>query len=261
MEKALNGERQLVFVTGEPGIGKTSVVDAFLHQLSTEKALWVGRGQCVEYYGAGEAYLPVLEALGRVCRAAGGERLVALLSRHASTWLAQMPGLLSDGESEALQRKVSGVTHERMLREFAEMIEAVSAEQPLVLALEDLQWSDYSTLDLLTVVAQRREAARVLVLGTYRPADAIVSGHPLRAVKQELQAHRQCEELALGVLNEAAVAEYLARRFPGSALPPRLARGIHRRTEGNPLFMVNVIEYLATQGLVREVQGHWQLQA
>ena len=261
LERALTGERQVVFVTWEPGIGKTTVVDAFLHQAAARGGTWLGRGQCIEHYGAGEAYLPLLKAVRRLYRENGGERLIALLNRHAPTWLAQMPALLSDTDLEALQRKVQGATRDRMLREFAELVEAVSAEQPFVLALEDLHWSDPSTLDVLTLVAQRREAARLLVLGTYRPADVIVREHPLRAVTQELRAHGLCEELPLGFLSEAAMAEYLARRFSGSALPPQLARVIHRSTEGNPLFMVNVVDYLVMQGVLREVQGCWRLQA
>src|SRR5262249_9806081 len=82
LAKALTGERQLVFITGEPGIGKTTVVEAFLEHVATDSALWIGRGQCIAHYGAGEAYLPVLEALGRLCRGPGGERFVELLSQH-----------------------------------------------------------------------------------------------------------------------------------------------------------------------------------
>src|SRR6185369_2231662 len=97
-------------------------------------------------------------------------------------------------------------------------------------------------------LAQRREAARLLVIGTYRPTDVILSGHPLKAGKQELQARRQCVELPLGLLSEAAVAEYLAVRFSGSTLPERLVQLIHQSTDGNPLFLVNVLDYLVGQG-------------
>src|SRR6266511_952929 len=83
--KALSGERQVVFVTGEPGIGKTTLVEAFLEHVGAHGdasgvagKVWIGRGQCVEHYGAGEAYLPVLEALGRLCREAEGEEVIAL---------------------------------------------------------------------------------------------------------------------------------------------------------------------------------------
>ncbi|MGE0826907.1 MAG: winged helix-turn-helix domain-containing protein [Candidatus Binatia bacterium] len=79
LAKARRGERQLVFVTGEPGIGKTTVVEAFLQQISTDSKVRVSRGQCIEQYGASEAYLPVLEALGRLARQAEGSILVSVL--------------------------------------------------------------------------------------------------------------------------------------------------------------------------------------
>src|SRR5262249_20247893 len=158
----------------------------------------IARGQCFEQYGAGEAYLPVLEALGRLCRAPDGSHLIALLRQYAPVWLAQMPGIIGASEREALYREVAGATPERMMREMAEAIEALTEETPLVLVLEDLHWSDYSTLDLLSSVAQRPEPASLLVVGTYRPVDLALSRHPLNAVRQELGMRRRCEEMPLG---------------------------------------------------------------
>jgi len=157
----------------------------------------------------------VLEALGRLCREPEGKRLVELLSQHAPSWLVQMPALLSTAELEGLQRKVAGATREGMLRKMAEAIEALTVERPLVLWLEDLHWSDYSTLDWLAFVARQREPARLLVIGTYRPVEILGKEHPLRAVVQELHLHRQCEELRLTPLSEVAVTKYLAVRFAG----------------------------------------------
>jgi DNA-binding winged helix-turn-helix (wHTH) protein/predicted ATPase len=254
LEKALGGARQIVFVTGEPGIGKTALVEAFLQSL--DASVWIGRGQCIEHYGAGEAYLPVLEALERLCQEPGSERLVKLLDQYAPTWLAQMPWLLNAGDLEALQRKVLGATPERMLREMAKVLEALTAERPLVLVLEDLHWSDYSTLDLISFLAPRRERARLLLIGTYRPAEMLMSGHPLQSVKQELQIHGYCKELALTLLSEAVIAEYLEQQFASEreawhTVPLRsLAHVIHQRTDGNPLFMVNVVGYLIAQGVM-----------
>src|SRR6185369_15944089 len=147
---ALNGERQMVFVTGEPGIGKTTLVEALLAPVAAHEQVWIGRGQCVEQYGAGEAYLPVLEALGRLGRAPGGERMVELLKRYAPTWLLQLPALLHDADVDAVHRRTQGATRERMLRELPEALEAIAAEAPLVLVLEDLHWSDQATTDLLS---------------------------------------------------------------------------------------------------------------
>jgi len=67
--QALQGIRQVVFVTGEAGIGKTTLVDAFVAQIATSATVWCGRGQCIEQYGAGEAYLPLLEAFGQLAEA------------------------------------------------------------------------------------------------------------------------------------------------------------------------------------------------
>jgi DNA-binding winged helix-turn-helix (wHTH) protein/predicted ATPase len=258
LSKALAGERQVVFVTGEPGIGKTAVVDTLVERAASAGVL-VGRGQCLEQYGAGEAYMPVLDALTRLCRQAGGERLVALLRQHAPMWLAQMPGLVGAGERERLQQEIAGATRERMLREMSQALELLTADAPLVLVLEDLHWSDYSTVDLLSSLAARRLPARLMLVGTYRPAEVLAGTHPLKAVKQELQARRRCEELPLTFLDERAVAEYLAHRFQGARLPPKLARWTHRRTDGNPLFMVNVIDYLVDRGLIAREGGELRL--
>ena len=97
----------------------------------------------MEHYGTGEAYLPVLEALGQLCRGAGGERL-ALLQQHAPTWLVQMPWLLTAAHREQLLRRTPG-DDGGTLREFAEVVDTLTAETPLVLIFEDLHWSDYAT--------------------------------------------------------------------------------------------------------------------
>src|SRR5262249_54340141 len=99
----------------------------------------------------------------------------------------------------------------------------------------------------------------LLLVGTYRPVEVLTRGHPLRGVQQALQMHGHCVELPLVFLSEAAVAEYLRRRLPGSQEPAALARLIHQRTDGNPLFMVHMIEELLTQGRVVEQQGGWIL--
>ena len=257
--RAMDQQRQVVFVTGEPGIGKTALVEAFLAEIGDGPRPRIGRGQCVEQYGAGEAYLPVLEALGRLGHDAGGERLVEILRRYAPSWLVQLPALLTDPELHAVQARAQGASRERMLRELAEAVDAVTGDAPLVLVLEDLHWSDSATVDLLGMLARRREPARVLVLGTYRPADVASRAHPLRSMKQELRLHGHCEELPLEFLSVAAVGEYLARRFPRHRFPPELAGVLHRNTDGNPLFVVNTVDYLIARGQFREFDGQWEL--
>jgi predicted ATPase/DNA-binding winged helix-turn-helix (wHTH) protein len=256
---ARTGVRQFLFVTGEAGLGKTTLVETFLTALEAYGPLWIGRGQCLDHYGAGEAYLPVLEALGRLCRGPGGQEVVALLRQQAPTWLVQMPGLVQADDLETLQRRSAGATQDRMLWELAEALELLTARQPLLLVLEDLHWSDPSTLDVLAVLARRREPARLLLLGTYRPPDALQRGHPLQTMHHELQRHGQCMELPLPLLSEAAVAAYLTRRFADADLPARLAYLVHQRTEGNPLFMVTLVEEWVHRGWLVKADVGWML--
>ena len=179
----------MVLVTGKAGIGKTTLVDAFVSQIAATDFLWLGRGQCIEQYGAGEVYLPLLEVVGQLGRAPDRARLVALLRHQAPSWLLHLPALVPATELDALQQRSSGTTRECMLRELAETVETLSADRPLVLVLEDLHWSDGATLEWLVYVARRRAAVRLLVLGTYRPVEAAVRAHPVRTVVQELQMH------------------------------------------------------------------------
>jgi len=146
-----------------------------------------------------------------------------------------------------------------MLRELAEVVETLTAETPLVLVLEDLHWSDYATLDLLALLARRRAPARLLVLGTYRPVDVIVSGHPLRTVLHDLQQQGYCQALLLEPLTAGEVAAYLHGRFGGHQLPATLARALYQRTEGHPLFMRTVVEALVRQGTVVQIGEAWAM--
>ena len=266
LELATKGERQIVFVTGEPGIGKTTLVEEFLRQEQiVRNGLWLGRGQCVEHYGTGEAYLPLLDALGRLCREPGGGRLVELLDRYAPAWLVQMPALIGKAERRELEGKAAGATRTLMLRQLTEAMEVISRERLLIPQLEDLHWSDYSTIEWLGFLARRQETAHLLVLGTYRSVEVIVREHPLKNLKHELQVHGQCREMALALLSEAAVREYLTLRCPSTSRStlssgqhwgkasasqslPDLAHTIYQRTDGNPLFMVNVVDYLLERG-------------
>src|SRR5262249_59397125 len=146
------GQRQVGMLVGEPGIGKTALVETFVAQVRATEDVWIGHGQCVDQYGAGEAYLPVLEALGRLGRGSEGAALVAVLRQYAPSWLVHLPALLAPEDRERLAHTASGVTPARMLRELAEALEVLTTTRPLVLVLEDLHWSDRATLERFAYV-------------------------------------------------------------------------------------------------------------
>src|SRR5262249_57535118 len=114
---------------------------------------------------------------------------------------------------------VTGATPARMLRELAQALEMLTADAPLVLVLEDLQWSDRSTVDLLAHLAQRREPAQLLVLGAYRPVDLVLQAHPLHGLVQELGGGGRGGELPPELLLAAGVAADLGGRLGGPAAP------------------------------------------
>jgi class 3 adenylate cyclase/tetratricopeptide (TPR) repeat protein len=256
---ARRGTRQVGVIAGEPGIGKTALVEAFLAQVAAAGECRVGHGQCIEPYGPGEPYLPVLEALGRLGWEPDGSGLVSVLRQYAPSWLVQMPALVPPAERAALQHTVGHPVQTRMLRELTEALDALTTERPLVLVLEDLHWSDRATLEWLAYSARRPDRARLLLLGTYRPVDAMVQAHPLRAVLTELQQHGQCVELALDYLSEAEVMAYLRQRFGGTRLAADLARVLHQRTRGNPLFLIAIVDEIVRQQVVREGPDGWDM--
>ena len=257
---AREGQRQCAMLSGEAGIGKTTVVDLFVASLSTPPEVGVGRGQCVDTYGDGEPYRPMLEALGQVGQSSHRAALRSVLQRYAPTWLVHLPALLGDGERERLQGQLQGATPGRMLRELAEALEALTLTLPLVLVLEDLHWSDVATVNMLTYLAQRRDAARFLLLGTYRPVDVVVQEHPLRGVLQELRGRGVCDELALELLLPDEVEAYITARL-GGEVTAELAALLYHQTEGNALFMVNLLEHLVEQGVVKQEGAQWTLRS
>jgi DNA-binding winged helix-turn-helix (wHTH) protein len=251
---AAGGTRRTLFVTGEPGIGKTRLLDALLDEAEAA-GVAVARGRCVEHFGAAEPYLPVLDALGRLGRSPTGAALPAVLRSHAPLWLVQLPALVPEAERTT---PPGGGSSERMLRELTDAVEAFTVMSPLILALEDLHWSDPSTLDVLARLAERTEPARLLVIGSYRPVDVILAEHGLRTLRARLVAQRSWHELALDFLAANDVQEYLAARLDG--MPPAgLAAALHRRTDGNPLFLVSAVDGLCDDGTLAREDGGWTL--
>jgi len=169
--------------------------------------------------------------------------------------MIQFPQLVKPEEREALQREILGSTRDRMVREICEALEGIGAKTPLLVILEDLHWVDPSTLDLISAFPRRREPAKVLLLGTYRPVDVVLSQSPLKTLKQDLLVHRLCHEIAMERLEEPDVADYLAKTFAAESLPSGLANLIYGNSGGNPLFMVAIVQDMSSKGLIAVDRG------
>ena len=256
---AAAGTRQFACITGEAGIGKTALVDAFCAQLKSAPSAIVAHGQCVEGLGRKEQYYPVTEALRQLCASADGEKACRVLARMAPDWLASIGREAAEAVSS--QNAPTGPsTRERMPGDLCAALEELAADKPLVLIFEDLQWADDSTLHLLSALARRRAPAKLMIVGTFRPQQ-VGADHPLRELKQDLRMRRLCSELALAPLARTAVRDLISRELEQESLPAGLAPFVYRRSEGNPLFVIAILEHLmAHQYLAREAAGsQWRL--
>src|SRR3954464_5493798 len=256
--QARGARRQLCFVSGEPGIGKSTLVRTFLAGLDA-RTVTIARGSCFEQHGTPEPYLAIIEALTALARSPRGAQTVAALVRYAPTFVAQVPQLIPDEQLAEIARRAAGANESRQLRELSEAIEALSSQDPLVLALEDLQWSDVATIDLLSLLAQRQERAKLLVLGTLRRAEVQSPDHPLNRVMRSLVARSGARAIEVPKITAAAVQSFIDRRFPGHAFPQQLTNLVTKITGGTPLFMVSLLDELAGRGMLIERDGRWAL--
>ena len=261
LQQTVDGTGRIVFITGEPGIGKTSLSDEFLrHARKHPLGLLISRGRCAEQYGTGEAYLPFLDAMGELLQAPGRERIAAVMRTYAPTWCMELPtAFVSSGSLEKLQQETIGATKERMMREMGDALGVLASASPVVLLLEDLHWADRSSVDLLRHLSQRLASQRLLIAGTYRPEDVERSGHPLKHYKAEMQAHNLCDELALDSWSREHIAEYVDATFSPNDFPAELTALVHEKTEGHPLFAANLLQYLGERGDLSKTNGRWSL--
>jgi DNA-binding winged helix-turn-helix (wHTH) protein len=248
LELAAASQRQVVFVTGETGIGKTAFVDAFCAQASAAIPLMIARGQCVLGFGAKEQHYPVMEALAHLCASPHGELACRILEQFAPAWLAPL-GRSHSNFGDASPHSAHG---DRTLTDLCAALEQLAAENVLLLVFEDLQWADDSTIDLISALARRRGSARLMLLATSRAHDA--SSQRLKELHQDLLVRRLCAEIALAPLTKPAMKELLRRELKQDELPPGLADFVHQRSEGNPLFAIAIVEHLIAQRFLERHQ-------
>jgi len=257
---AAAGAGSVVFVTGERGAGKSTLVGEFLRRVRTGPApVTVVAGRCSETQGPAEAFLPFLDAVGRLLTSRGHDLASGLLRTYAPTICVQMPaGLLPDPDG-SLHRQTAGATKERAIREAGDFMEAASRTFPILLYIEDLQWADPASLELLHHAGCRLARQRTLIVGTFRQADVDAGNPRLKRCATDLLARGAARELALGALTKDNLEAYLETRFPGHRFPPALAPALHARTEGLALFVRSLVDILVERQDVVSGDEGWAL--
>jgi predicted ATPase len=258
------GSGRMVTIGGEPGIGKTTLVEDFLEELAGQAQCQIARGRCSERQASATAYLPAIEALADLLRGPSRESVARLVQLVAPTWHSQ----LVLGETRAAEPAASpaageaparAFTQQAMLREFANLLTEISRLAPLVLFFDDVHWADLSTVDLLAYLGRHCRSLAVLIVATYRPTELLLGPHPLYHVKLELEGQGASTDLVVGFLGRPQIDRYLELAFPGHQLPPHFAELVHARTEGSPLFMVDLLRDLRERGLITDAGGSWSL--
>ncbi len=255
-QRAFAGERRAVFITGEAGIGKTALAAGFCQQLQGSQAILQARGQCIQGIGSTEEYYPVMEALGQLCASPDGDRVCSVLARMAPAWLARL------GRSHEICDVPASSTQERKLGDLCRALEELASASPVCLFFEDLHWADESTINLIAALVRRQTPAKLLLLATCRPRGA---GNCAERLSHDLRVRKLCAEVALSPLAAAGVDALLAHELRQPDLPAGLGEFVYRQSEGNPLFVIAILEHLLAKGfLVRaaaESEAGWRLSA
>ena len=259
LEQVEQGASLVIGVSGEAGVGKTTVAEAFLAELETSgKAPTIARGQCSERLAGTEAYLPFLDALESLMES--DKSLARLVRQRAPWWFVQAGSVAADNPSNArILEEAKSVTQERIKREVASFFRAASESGPVLLFIEDLHWADASSIDLLSYLAAKFDEMRLLILATYRPEEMVVADHPYLQIKPDLLSRGQCQEIRVRYLERSDIENYLALRYPGHHFPAELAELIFGQTEGSPLFMADLVRDMQNRGLIQEDAGVWRL--
>jgi adenylate cyclase len=254
----VGGRGMLMGLKGEAGIGKTTIAEDLLRELTVDGvSCYVARGRCSERLAGTEAYLPWLEALESLMRGEGGETVAHLIRTVAPTWYLRLT-VASDKTSTQLAALKAG-SQERFKRELLILLEELSRLRPLVLFFDDVHWSDTSTVDLFAYLAARFDRLRVLILAAYRPTELQLAEHPFLPIRLDLQSRGLAQEIALTFLSRDDVRDYLRQEFPNNRFQQELLPLVYDKTEGSPLFMAALLRDLRDRAVIVREEDGWVL--
>jgi tetratricopeptide (TPR) repeat protein len=252
---AISGQGALMMVTGEPGIGKTALCE----QLSTYVTLRGGRtlvGHCYEAGSLSLPYLAFVEALRSYVLSRDPKDLREELGSGAADVARIVSEIRERLKIRLRPQKDPEEERYRLLQGVSEFLTNAANVQPMLVVLEDLHDADKGTLEILTHVSRNLVGARLLIVGTYRDVE-VDRSHPLSGALAELRRVCTYGRVLLRGLNADEVRRML-EGITRESVPWGLAEAVHRQTEGNPLFVQEVIRYLAEEGLVARKEGEWR---
>ncbi len=243
-EHAQTGQPRIVVIAGEAGIGKTFLVDAFVASAQAEhEVVHVLRGGCLDLAEDGMPYAPITEALRGFLRGKTVGRVREGLGASRDDLARLLPGIgrirKGDAEPDATPDARTGLDQARLFGVFLAFLDVLSDDAPTLLVIEDLHWIDRSTRDLLTFLVRNLDQERLLIVFTARTDDR-PAGHPVPTWLAGLERDDRTTRLDLPRLDRDDVGRQLAA-ITGTDPDPDLVARIHRRSDGNPFFVEELV--------------------
>jgi DNA-binding SARP family transcriptional activator/tetratricopeptide (TPR) repeat protein len=248
LDRAREGHGQLVLIPGEPGIGKTRLVEELSARAALGGALvaW-GRGYEGDGVPAFWPWVQVIRALLGQIDAETARAAVGPVTGEIAQIAPEIRELV--GEVPSLAPLDPAAARFRLYQAVAELLLRLAVERPMVLVLDDLHWLDVASLELTRFLATRIGSAAILLVGTYRPED-VPAEHPLTAALGELARLPNATRLGLDGLSEPEVARFMAQKVDVEP-HPAVVSAVHHRTDGNPFFVAELAGLLAAEGLLQ----------
>lgn len=245
---AASGVRQAVFITGESGIGKTALIEAFRSQVEPTHSGIVAHGQCIPGFAGKQQYYPLADAFRCGSGSALADSVCRILRNHAAA--PADPGAASDESASPVPGELCAA------------LEDLAAEKPLLLILEDVQWADEPTLAVISALARRRGHAKLTIVATSAPQTGSVSEAVTRLMN-DLCMRRLCTHLAMSRLGRRDTSALVRAHLQQDTLPDGLDDFVFERSEGNPRFVLSMLQHLTAENVlvsVQDCQGqHWEL--
>jgi tetratricopeptide (TPR) repeat protein len=259
LEDALSSMGRLVLISGEPGIGKSRIASE-IARISAARGAFAVWGRCWEAGGA-PSYWPWVQSLRALIRNKDPEELRRLLGSGAtiiSQVLPEITEMLPDSPVPASTGDPEAARF-RLFDEVAEFLRRTGVETPLVMVLEDVQAADVPSLLLLQFLSTQLESARILLVVTYRDTE-IDRSHSLAPSLVEIARAPICRRIGLHGLSHDDVATYI-ERSTGVVPSSTLVAAIHSETEGNPLFVGEIVALLASEDRLKDARdvNPWRL--
>jgi DNA-binding winged helix-turn-helix (wHTH) protein len=250
MQQAAGGSRQIVFMNGESGIGKSALVEAFRACIESSQQAAAVLGQCVPGFAGKQEYYPLADAFRCWSESSQAKAICRILHNHAAGPAA------ADSEADPAASPVPG--------ELCSALEDMARDKPLLLILEDLEWSDDSTLAVLSAMARRRGPAKLMIVATVAPRTGS-RAEAITRLMHDLCLRRLCLQINLGRLPKSSVAHVIRARLGQPALPEGLHEFVHVQSEGNPRFVLAILEHLIAEKLLERVDTdhapRWELRS